>query len=132
MTLLDISQEELDRFGPYGSGLGAVAGGIIFLATMEYFPPACLLIPALSFVFCTCTHRRYLVGSWAALAGAFGSMLGLLISSPIWGVLFMFLGRRSLWAVALIEAPIVFASTFLMSRYACRRQRRKAGRLRQS
>jgi hypothetical protein len=123
MTLLEFSEEELDRFGPYGSGLGAVGGGILFLVSAEYFPWSWLLIPVMAYVFCTCSHRKHILFSWAALAGAFGSLVGLLISAPIWGVLIMFVG---LWAVALSAGPFVFLSSFLMSRYACARQRKNA------
>jgi MFS family permease len=124
MWPFDLPKEKLDRVGPYGSGLGSLIGSILFLGSIFIqstpviliFP---LLVPVLSYFFCTCTHRKYRFISPAAFAGAIGSILGAVFAGGV-GLIIGMATFGYGWPVAFIlMGVIMFYTPFYMSRYVC-------------
>gem|GEM_PF-5035758 len=130
----------LDRFAPFGAGIGAVLtwylmffGYYVFSILLLLGPSvggllafiiACILPP---YLLCTCTHRKYVVfcpaGILAVIGTHVGFHIGTLIAYPF-GVGHS--GGR--WVASVVLVPM-FLFAFLFARFGCRwsekRERKK-------
>lgn len=85
--------DRLDKFGPWGSALGALSGitlAVYLIMTAYHALPLLTdlnkvyhhyiilvcISTAFGYIFCTCTHRLYLVYSPGAIGGAIGTIVG--------------------------------------------------------
>jgi len=75
--------ERLDKFGPYGSGIGSASPILIYYCFQDFFEKQhfndynlWIISISLSYFFCTCTHRILIFFSLAAVGGVLGSILG--------------------------------------------------------
>jgi hypothetical protein len=138
MILSPDLKTKLDRFAPFGSGLGAIIGlNSIWISIYSYRylysigvvgPTANIsneffIAPIISYILCTCTHRKTVIYSNAALVGAIASFFGVVFGLDISVVLF---GPLELSVVSGLMANIIaFFSAFFPARYMCRRDQRK-------
>ncbi len=131
MGLKGTTKEKLDRFGPYGSGIGAFIGVVLMFLNAPLPYPFLIF----AYLFCTCTHRKYLIYSPGAVGGFIGAFIGYIISC----LLLFFTAMmdhasvhqlspmpleliRSIFFTILMIIPIF---SFLFSRYFCRRAKKK-------
>jgi len=117
----------LDDAAPFLSGIGAICGYALTLMTItneSTFWPICftlLLVPALTYIFCTCTQRKHFFYSKAALVSAMGSILALVIGENI-GVIFAVIGPEFIIAFNIF---LLFVIPSSICRYVCRNERKK-------
>ncbi|MEW6069379.1 MAG: hypothetical protein AB1485_02055 [Candidatus Thermoplasmatota archaeon] len=110
--------QRLDRYAPMMSGLGAFVGFILSWMFFPLFLPilyyswswhslSITFIPAIfSYLFCTCTHRKYLIYSRAAVGAFIGSLVGKAIGEAL-----VFQSRYSHFLSMIICIPL-FATLF--------------------
>jgi len=120
MSFLNIPAEKWDGFAPYGSGIGSLIGyGLFLLISMQihsFSIPTASIIPISAYILCTCTHRKNLLFSKAALAGTIGSIIGGIILT-LW--LFIFPYKLCFPSYIPILFSCNFYIPFYMSRYVC-------------
>jgi predicted membrane protein len=123
MALNEKQLKLLDNFAPFGCGLGIIStpvwailfhpSGISWLVGMS---------PVLSYLLCTCTHRKYLLFSSAALFGTIGGgAMGFLISAPL-SYFFGYNDPDSGW---MFLALFCFIFAFYFSRRRCNYLKKK-------
>ena len=127
-------QNTLDRFGPLGSALGSLFGFFLLSYSITYLqelrannPFIGLLdffyVPIFTYLFNTCTHRKFIILSKAAFAGAIGSIIGGIIGLGVsyLGLMITGFGYGALipWAITIM----IFSAFF--SWITCRNQRKK-------
>ncbi len=129
MWPFDLPKEKLDRFGPYGSGLGSLIGSTLFLGSIFLQNPVELifpfLVPVLSYLLCTCTHRKHRFFSPAAFAGAIGSIIGAIFAGLVGFIFGMATFGVGLPLAIILIGAIIFYTPFYMSRYVCNSYKKK-------
>lgn len=149
-----LSRNILDKFGPYGSAIGAVLGVILikiltgvtydsyYLSRGYYLSFLIFLfLPSVfAYIFCTCTHRKYLIYSPGALGGFLGAFVGYIIygnlSHSLARVIFAYKYHNLLLEAIFIYYGLLIIIlpplTFFPSWYMCRRAQRKEARVEQT
>ena len=130
-SLQDTSRSILDILAPFLTGIGASLGWILLRTITTLIPNIShsqlllLLIPILSYAFCTCTHRRNILFSKVALMSALGSIGGFILGGAI-ALAFVPTGIQAI--VDIIIAIFLFIVPFFICRYLCNIERRKNNR----
>jgi len=132
MNLRDATKEKLDRFGPYGSAIGAFIGAVIF--TFFRYDFAIGWIPIIIFLLLpvllnTCIHRKFFILSVGAAAAFVGALISCFIFPWIFWLPLTILFTKGApengviisWGYVFISAYIVY----LLSKYSCERARKK-------
>jgi len=135
----------LDRFAPFGAGIGAVlvwyfmffgdyVFSIIFSIILHLFGPSvggplpfiiCGILPP--YLLCTCTHRKYVVFCPAGILAVIGTHVGLYVGALI-AYPFAVPHSGGRWVASVVLVPM-FLFAFLFARFGCRwsekRERKK-------
>jgi len=133
------SANTLDRFAPFGAGIGSVlVWYLMFFGDFTFLlrildPPvggllafiiACILPP---YLLCTCTHRKYVVFCPAGILAVIGTHVGLYVGALI-AYPFTVSPSGCGWVIHIMLVP-VFLFAFLFARFGCRwsekRERKK-------
>jgi len=121
-------------FGPYGSGIGSAAPLLTYYCFKDFFQQQhfydytlwAISIP-LSYIFCTCSHRIYIIFSPAAFAGFLGSILGNILFP---GIVYLFIvGAHDpgiFVDLAILSSSLVlFLFPFLFSKIVCNMMKKR-------
>jgi hypothetical protein len=115
----------LDKFAPFGSGIGAMSYPILQMAYIAFISPNGLdsnwmfLSFVLSYLLCTCTYRKYFIWSPAAFLGMFGLPIGQLVGG-LTNLLVIFSSQDKLDLLLPLVMIFSFVFSFLISSKICK------------